>query len=424
MVRWWLEHDTCSSWQKLCDALKDLQQERIANQIVSEHPKLKRRIKEKEAREAEILRSNPYLSLSLEDSKHEQKSRDWEVRNEQLQIQHEREERMESAQHAVFAETTSENVEKIIRDLFHKQKIGWVYDALRKSAVDREELELLKERMKVQAEGSKIFKEWVKEIKKKKEVLHERARKFEELGVDFHQDQEELEIRQERLEKLNFLRRWWTYSNDVRECQSKLRRCQERLSICRSEIEKCKQGLERSDIQLSDCHSKVLSCISELRHLQKEYERCYSSVTENIKSLQVAMPILAALLSEWAAWGAKAGATVGAVAGTVVFPVFGTAVGGLVGGVVGLVAGAAVDDLQRKMVEEGLTAQLTRCEKEVMKCKNTLEECRGVAEQTSQEISELEKFVHELELYTPFLTYAGTTRLDPVTDYSCNLANT
>jgi len=120
----------------------------------------------------------------------------------------------------------------------------------------------------------------VKEIKKKKEVLHERARKFEELGeLDFHQDQEELEIRQERLGKLNFWGHWWTYSNDVRECQSKLHRCQERLSRCRSEIEKCKQGLERSDIQLSDCHSKVLSCISELRHLQKEYEHCYSSVT-------------------------------------------------------------------------------------------------------------------------------------------------
>jgi len=150
MVRWWLKHGISPSWQKLCDALKDLQQECIANQIVSEYPELKRRVMEKEAREAEILCSNPYPSLSLEDSKHEQRSRDWELRNEQ--IQHEHEERMESAQQAAFAETTSENVEKTIRDLFHKQKIGWVYDALKKSAVDREELELLKERMEVQAE--------------------------------------------------------------------------------------------------------------------------------------------------------------------------------------------------------------------------------------------------------------------------------
>jgi len=63
MVRWWLEHDTCSSWQKLCDALKDLQQERIANQIVSEYPELKRRVMEKEAMETEIICSNPYPSL-------------------------------------------------------------------------------------------------------------------------------------------------------------------------------------------------------------------------------------------------------------------------------------------------------------------------------------------------------------------------
>jgi len=94
--------------------------------------------------------------------------------------------------------------------------------------------------------------------------------------------------------------------------------------------------------------------------------------------------------------GSKSWNHIGAVAGSVVFPVVGTAVGGLVGGVVGFVAREAVDDLQRKMVEERLTAQLTRCEKEVMKFKNTLEECRGVAEQTRKEILELENLVHTM----------------------------
>ena len=384
MVHHWLENDVTSSWNKLCDALENINEERVVRQIVDDYPDLKR---EREKAEIKRRETSQFLneleqentSDRIEDETYEQWQRGWEERNERIQQKSKKStKRQKSTQ-----QTISQEEEEATRDALRKHDIEWVYDILIKSAADRKELDCLKDKMEAQAERGGIFKERVKKLKERKEALCNRAQKFEEMEEYLHQDEIELEYRARKLQKLSWLQ-WLAHLPDVIECNIKLIQCRDRLRRCQEQSRICKKALRCSEFQLADCRDKLVSCASELRYLQKEYERCSRTVIANMKVIEKAEPNLK-IFQECTIKGAIVGATVGGMAGMLTaIPV----VGATVGGATGYLGGAIVSTY--------LAHQLRRCQKELKEGEHTREEWQAVAEKVKNEIDELENFTHTL----------------------------
>ena len=378
MVQCWLVNVT-SSWNKLCDALENIDEGHVVRQIVDDYPDLKRECKRTEIKRREapqLLKKLEQENTSdrIEDETHEHWERGWEKRNEQIQQKSKK-----STQ-----QTISREEEEATRDALHKQNIEWIYDVLIKSAADREELDCLKDKMEAQAERGRIFKERVKKLKERKEALCSRAQQFEEMEEYLRQDEKELEYRSQKLQKLSWLQ-WLAHLPDVIECNIKLIQCQDRLRRCQEQSRICSKALRCSEFQLADCHKKLESCTSELRYLQKEYERCSRTVITNMKEIEKAEPNLKAFTVVTRA--AVIGATVGAMVGSAI-PGPGTATGVVVGGAIGYLGGAAVDTY--------LERQLRSCQKELKASEHTREKCQDVAEKVKNEIDELENLTHTL----------------------------
>ena len=387
MVAHWLKNDLTATWKKLCDALETIGEARVAQQIVSDYPKLKEEYEEMKRKIAENLQKLEQENTNdrIEDEEYEQRQRAWEERNEQTQEK--------SKVEVEFGGTQQEN-EEAIRDALHKLGIEWAYDTFTKSAADRGELEHLKEKMQAQTEGGRMFKERARNLKKKKEALCNRTKEFEDIEEYLHQDENELEYHARKLQKLGWLP-WLVRLPDVVECNKKISQCRDRLRVCQEQSRICKEALRRSDFQLSDCRAKIESCTSELRYLQKEYERCSRTVKANMEELKKTASTLETTIEEWAAGGAAVGAATGIVVGTAVLPVVGTVVGAATGAAVGYFGGKAVGSLLTKETEETkeqrlVRSQLTRCEDELKACENTLRECQAMAEDVKNKIDELE----------------------------------
>ena len=414
MVAHWLKNDPTSTWKKLCEALEKICEARVAQQIVSDYPKLKREYEEKREM-SQILFEQEITNGRIED---EQWRKFWE-----------------EAKSKRRTESTQGENKEATRDAFRKLGLEWLYDLFTKSTTDREELEHIKEKMQAQAEEGRILKERAKKLEKRKKALCNKAEEFEKIQEDLRHDEEELHRRAQKLKEFNWSQ-WLVHSS---ECDSKLTQCQRRLRICQEQSQICKKVLKDSGSQLSDCRNKIESCIYEMHFLHKEYERCSRSVKANMGALETAQSRLIAAIKEIATStveGAKHGANtvgtavsstvegvgiaagyVGKAAGYVGGPGVGIAAkyiggaagyvgraagyagkaagraagyvgGAVVGGAVGVVAAGA-----HAVSASDYSSQLKSCDKELDACKKTLKECQTVAEQVKKEVDELNELM-------------------------------
>jgi len=389
MVILWRERYLTASWQKLCNALENIGEVRVALQIVLNYPFMKWRQKEEEIENEKILQkiaiSNHYKK---QEERFEQSLREWDNLVEQQTASYSYEQEDPTCpictkpQCAWRPADETENNEEL-REILRKNRIEWINDVLKKSAAEREKLVQIKNKMQAQTEGGRIFMERAEEIKKKKKELESMVQEFDTVEKSLMRDQEEL---QKRLQLLGDSSHHWTHKNAVSECKDKLKKCCETLNTCREQIKICKQELKNSDSQLSHCENKLKFCIGNLQLLQKDYERCIRAVESFENSIQKAME---ELVSNWAKiLGATAGAAIGGLVGTPFLPIVGTAIGAAIGGAVGWLGGTIIGEMKKEeRIGNELRSQLGKCKSELKACEDTRRDCEKVVKEAIKVIN-------------------------------------
>ena len=393
MVSHWLESDTTASWKKLYGALKAIDKPRICEGIIT---KVLQELEEEDTKD----------KIDREDEQHEQQQREFKEKRDKMQKEYG--DRMKLTQQD----------DEDIRKAFREYGIEWVYDAYMKFLAQCVELEYLKDKLQVQVEESKFFKERAIKLKKRKEELCKRAQDFQQIESFLSQDESELEYQITTLQQLKGSQS----ISHLRDCSHKLENCRDGLKRCKKQLQICTEALETSKFQLLECKHKLTSCIRELKCLQRDYDGFIRTVNADTIDLYGTINDILENIFKGAAVGMVAGglaggtitgvpsALLGAAVGTSVIPVVGTAIGAFIGVVLGAGAGGVagfIGGVSNAHIKEEIKSHLSRIKTELNEFENTRKKSQDVLEKAINGVDELEEMTRTLALRDEDQTLEG-----------------
>lgn len=395
MVGQWLR-DPLATWRNMMNALIEVEEHRVALNIVINYPEMK---KKHEEEEQEKLRKFNDLQRRLEELEKERQEdeAEWERISQEWRI------KLETVRqdHAEFQHNKENERERLRREFVskeYKERAKLFAD----SRVEREDLQHMGERIDALVEWDKMLKDRKKKIKLWQQKWKESAEELGTLCNSFKQDEEELKTRQETLSQLGEehselllgagYRRFDELKKSMKECTKIVTRCQEKL-------QSYQKYLKSDAVKKSECRRQLKSTKGEVENLKDGYERCirkaqyFKEELNNQKKSLLQLLVRGAGLFGLGYAGAFIGSETGVVAGLEtgallgsLFGPAGTAVGATIGGIAGMIGGG----LGGAVI--GATAADTIFNTELEACKEELKaniETVGRAKRTLEKMQEM-----------------------------------
>ena len=378
----WLRIDPLASWKKLVDALKAMEEHRVAFNIVTDYPELKRRHEEEEKDNVRKLHELQSRVQELEQQRLDEEA-EWEKRSQEWRT------KLEAVQrdYAEF-EDNRENKRERLRREFSSKEYKERAKLLADSRIECENLQHIGERIDVLVERGRMLKDRERNIKIRQQKWKEAAEELESLQDRFQQNEEELSTRLGALSQLGEELLLNAGHRRFEELKESMRKCRERVGRCQGKLQNYQQYLRSDATNMSECHIQLESTRGELSNLKYGYKDCIRKTQYLQKELSKQKDSLRRNVArnggviELGATGAVTGALTGAVVGSVLGPL-GLFAGYWIGAIAGGYAGGHAAQ------QPGLLkSELEICEQELKLCVESVEKGETLLERMREMNSE------------------------------------